>query len=130
MEEWEGYTNGYKPKTVKTQFGEITFSGPQVQEGDFYPSMLEKGLRSERALMMTLAEMYIQGVSIRKVKEITEKPCGLEVSAEQVSRAAAQLDNVLQEWRERPLGEIRYLYLEARYEKVGVSSQMRDVAFW
>ncbi len=124
----KGYANGYKPKTVKTRMGEITFSIPQVREGGFYPSALEKGLRSERALTMTLAEMYVQGVSTRKVKEITEQLCGFEVSAEQVSRATAQLDSVLQEWRERPLGEIRYLYLDARYEKVRESSQVRDAA--
>ena len=127
-EERKGYANGYKPKTVKTRIGEITFSIPQVREGGFYPSVLEKGLRSERALTMTLAEMYVQGVSTRKVKEITEQLCGFEVSAEQVSRATAQLDSVLQEWRERPLGEIRYLYLDARYEKVRESSQVRDAA--
>ena len=126
--ERKGYANGYKPKTVKTRMGEITFSIPQVREGGFYPSVLEKGLRSERALTMTLAEMYVQGVSTRKVKEITEQLCGFEVSAEQVSRATAQLDSVLQEWRERPLGEIRYLYLDARYEKVRESSQVRDAA--
>lgn len=127
-EERKGYANGYKPKTVKTRMGEITFSIPQVREGGFYPSVLEKGMRSERALTMTLAEMYVQGVSTRKVKEITEQLCGFEVSAEQVSRATAQLDSVLQEWRERPLGEIRYLYLDARYEKVRESSQVRDAA--
>lgn len=124
----KGYANGYKPKTVKTRVGEITFSVPQVREGGFYPSALEKGLRSERALTMTLAEMYVQGVSTRRVKEITEQLCGFEISAEQVSRATAQLDVVLQEWRERPLGEIRYLYLDARYEKVRESSQVRDAA--
>ena len=127
-EERKGYANGYKPKTVKTRMGEITFSIPQVREGGFYPSVLGKGLRSERALTMTLAEMYVQGVSTRKVKEITEQLCGFEVSAEQVSRATAQLDSVLQEWRERPLCEIRYLYLDARYEKVRESSQVRDAA--
>lgn len=123
-----GYANGFKPKTVKTRVGEITFAVPQVREGGFYPSVLEKGLRSERALTMTLAEMYVQGVSTRKVKEITEQLCGFEISAEQVSRATSQLDAVLQEWRERPLGEIRYLFIDARYEKVRENSQIRDAA--
>ncbi len=127
-EDRKGYANGYKPKTVKTRVGEITFSVPQVREGGFYPSALEKGLRSERALTMTLAEMYVQGVSTRRVKEITEQLCGFEISAAQVSRATAQLDTALQEWRERPLGEIRYLFLDARYEKVRESSQVRDAA--
>ena len=124
----KGHANGYKPKTVKTRMGEITFSVPQVREGGFYPAALEKGLRSERALVITLAEMYIQGVSTRKVKAITEQLCGVEISAMQVSRAVAQLDAVLQEWRERPLGEITYLYVDARYEKVRQSGQVRDAA--
>lgn len=127
-EERKGHANGYKPKTVRTRMGEITFAVPQVREGGFYPSALEKGLRSERALTITLAEMYVQGVSTRKVKAITEQLCGVEISAMQVSRATAQLDEVLQEWRERPLGETRYLYLDARYEKVRVGGQVRDVA--
>ena len=72
--------------------------------------------------------MYVQGVSTRKVKAITEELCGIEISAMQVSRAAAQLDAVLQEWRERPLGEITYLYVDARYEKVRQAGQVRDGA--
>jgi transposase-like protein len=127
-EDRKGHANGFKPKTVKTRIGEITFAVPQVREGGFYPSALEKGLRSERALTITLAEMYVQGVSTRRVKAITEQLCGVEISATQVSRATAQLDEVLQEWRERPLGEIIYLYLDARYEKVRVAGQVRDVA--
>jgi transposase-like protein len=127
-EERRGHANGYKPKTMKTRVGEITFAVPQVREGGFYPSALEKGLRSERALVIALAEMYVQGVSTRKVKAITEELCGIEISAMQVSRAAAQLDGILQEWRERPLGEISYLYVDARYEKVREASQVRDAA--
>ncbi len=127
-EERKGHANGYKPKTVRTRMGEITFSVPQVREGGFYPSALEKGLRSERALTITLAEMYVQGVSTRRVKTITEQLCGVEISATQVSRATAQLDEVLQEWRERPLGEISYLYVDARYEKVREAGQVRDAA--
>jgi putative transposase len=127
-EERKGHANGYKPKTVRTRLGAITFAVPQVREGGFYPSALEKGLRSERALVATLAEMYVQGVSTRKVKAITEELCGIEISASQVSRATAQLDTTLQEWRERPLGEISYLYLDARYEKVREAGQVRDAA--
>lgn len=127
-EDRKGHANGYKPKTVRTRMGEITFAVPQVREGGFYPSALEKGLRSERALVTTLAEMYVQGVSTRKVKAITEQLCGIEISAMQVSRAAAQLDEVLQQWRERPLGEITYLYMDARYEKVREAGQVRDAA--
>jgi len=127
-EERIGHANGYKPKTVRTRMGEITFAVPQVREGGFYPSALEKGLRSERALVATLAEMYVQGVSTRKVKAITEELCGIEISSMQVSRATAQLDEVLQEWRERSLGEITYLYVDARYEKVRQAGPVRDAA--
>jgi len=127
-EERRGYANGYKPKTVKTRVGEITFAVPQVREGGFYPSALEKGLRSERALTMTLAEMYVQGVSTHKVKRITEQLCGVEITSMQVSRAAKQLDEVLQAWRVRPLGSVRYLFLDARYEKVRENGQIRDAA--
>jgi putative transposase len=123
-----GHANGFKPKTVKTRLGEITFNVPQVREGGFYPEALEKGLRSERALTMTLAEMYVQGVSTRKVAAITEQLCGIEVSSSQVSRAAALLDETLASWRKRPLGEILYLYLDAQYQRVRQDGQIRDAA--
>ena len=126
--ERSGYANGYKPKTVATRMGEITFEVPQVRDSSFYPDALEKGLRSERALTMTLAEMYVQGVSTRKVAAITEQLCGTAVTSSQVSRAAAQLDELLSAWRQRPLGQFVYLYLDARYEKVGQEGQVRDAA--
>ena len=86
-----GHANGYKPKTVKTRMGEISFDIPQVREGGFYPQALEKGLRSERALNLALAEMYVQGVSTRKVTAIVEQLCGSGVSSTVVSKATAQL---------------------------------------
>ena len=123
-----GHANGFKPKTVSTRIAPITFDIPQVREGGFYPQALEKGLRSERALMLALAEMYVQGVSTRKVAAITERLCGREISSTQVSRASALLDEVLEAWRNRPLGTIIYLYLDARYEKVRLDGQIRDAA--
>ena len=120
--------NGYKPKTVATRMGEITFDVPQVRQGGFYPQSLEKGLRSERALKLALAEMYVQGVSTRKVTAITEQLCGVSVSSTQVSHAAALLDEQLEAWRNRPLGRCHYLYLDARYEKVRQDGQVRDAA--
>lgn len=127
-EQRRGYANGYKPKTVSTRVGKIRFDIPQVRQGDFYPSALEKGMRSERALHLAMAEMYVQGVSTRKVKEVIEQLCGTSVSSTQVSRAAAQLDKVLEAWRNRPLGEMVYLYLDARYEKVRIDGQVGDAA--
>ncbi len=126
--ERQGHANGYKPKTIKTRVGEMTFEIPQVREGGFYPRSLEKGMRSERALLLTLAEMYVQGVSTRKVAAITERLCGTQVSASQVSRAAQQLDEELEAWRNRPLDEVEYLYLDARYEKVRQAGSVRDAA--
>jgi len=127
-DERSGHANGYKPKTVRTRVGAVTFDIPQVREGGFYPGALEKGLRSERAFTLALAEMYVQGVSTRKVAAITERLCGTSVSAAQVSRAAKQLDEVLEIWRNRPLGEVVYLYLDARYEKVRQAGSVRDAA--
>ena len=124
----QDHANGYKPKTVGTRVGEVTFSVPQVRQGEFYPQALEKGLRSERALTLALAEMYVQGVSTRKVAAVVEKLCGTAVSSAAVSRAAAQLDGVLEAWRNRALGECRYLILDARYEKVRQDGQVRDAA--
>ena len=120
--------NGFKPKTVKTRVGDIQFAIPQVRGGNFYPQAMEKGMRSERALMVSLAEMYVQGVSTRKVSAIVEKMIGSSVSSAQVSKAAAQMDEILTQWRNRDLGEVRYLYLDARYEKVRMDGQVRDAA--
>jgi putative transposase len=122
------HANGYKSKTVATRVGKITFDVPQVRESTFYPQSLEKGLRSERALKLALAEMYVQGVSTRKVAAITERLCGFEVSSSQVSQAAALLDEQLETWRQRPLGRCVYLWLDAHYEKVRQDGQVRDAA--
>jgi putative transposase len=126
--ERQDYANGYKDKTVTTRVGDITFAVPQVRQGPFYPSALEKGLGSERALLLTLAEMYVQGVSTQKVARITEQLCGHAVSSSQVSRATAQLDESLKAWRERVLGECPYLYLDALYIPVRQASQVREAA--
>ena len=118
-----GYANGYKPKRVKSRLGELELAVPKVRghgpdAEPFYPKSLERGERSERALKLAVAQMWVDGVSTRKVKSITEELCGFEVSSTQVSRAAKLLDEELAEWRNRPLGEFRYLILDARYEKV------------
>jgi transposase-like protein len=120
----QGYANGFKPKTIRTRVGEVPLRIPQTrgyhdEDGrPFYPKSLERGVRSERAMILAVAEMYCRGVSTRKVTAIVEKLCGLEVTSTQVSRAAAELDEELEAWRSRPIGEITYLVLDARYEKV------------
>jgi transposase-like protein len=126
--ERQAHANGFKSKTLQTRMGNLTVAVPQVREGGFYPQSLEKGVRSERALKLALAEMYVQGVSTRKVAAITEQMCGFEVSSAQVSHAAAELDTLLHDWRMRPLGEYYYVYLDARYEKVRLDGQVRDAA--
>jgi putative transposase len=108
--------------------GDITLEVPQVREGGFYPQALEKGLRSERALNLALAEMYVQGVSTRKVKASVEQLGGSGVSSTLVSQAAARLDETLAAWRNRALGEFIYLLLDARYEKVRQDGEIRDAA--
>lgn len=129
-EERNGYANGFKDKTLSSRLGTLPLKVPQVrgENLDFYPSALEKGLRSERALTLSMAEMYIQGVSTRKVTAILENLCGLEVTAAQVSRATSQLDTELNKWRHRPLGCIPFLQLDARYEKVRVGGAVVSCA--
>ena len=127
-EERRCYANGFKAKTVKTRLGELPLKVPQTRDCEFYPQSLEKGLRSERALLLSIAEMYVQGVSTRRVKKIVEELCGMDVSSTQVSRAAAELDELLSAWRERELGQYRYVVLDAQYEKVRQGGQVLDAA--
>lgn len=125
----KGYANGFKPKTLSTRLGPITFAVPQVRgDVDFYPSALERGSRSEQALTLALAEMYVQGVSTRKVSAILEELCGSSVSSTHVSNCAAKLDENLAHWRSRPLGTFAYVILDARYEKVRQAGRVLDCA--
>lgn len=123
-----GYANGFKPKGLKTRIGTLDLSIPQVRDGEFYPTFLERGIRSERALSASLAEMYIQGVSTRKVSAIIEGLCGFQVSSSEVSRATLLLDEELVKWRQRPLKLFKYLILDARYEKVRQGGSVVDSA--
>lgn len=125
----QGYANGFKPKTVKSRLGQLALQVPQVR-GDvaFYPSALEKGERSERALKLAVAEMCIQGVTTRKVSAVLEQLCGLDFSSADVSRAATLLDAELEQWRNRPLGNVRYLMVDARYEKVRMNGAVASRA--
>jgi putative transposase len=123
-----GQANGFKPKRLKTRVGELQLAVPQVRGAKFYPRALERGSRSEKALRLALAEMYVQGVSTSKVTKITEKLCGSQISSSDVSRATALLDEELHKWRTRPLGQIKYLILDARYEKVRHGGSIVDCA--
>jgi putative transposase len=128
-----GHANGFKPKSVATRVGKVTVRVPQVRDveggGSFYPRCLERGERSERALRLAIAEMYVQGVSTRRVAAIAEELCGtLEISSTAVSRAARAMDEELAKWRNRPLGRFEYMVLDARYEKVRHGGSVRDCA--
>lgn len=128
----KGYANGFKPKTLNTRLGRLTLAIPQVRGGvDFYPSVLERGARSERALILAIAQMYVQGVSTRRVNAVLEAMCGdLQISSTQVSRAAASLDAELEKWRTRRLDAEPFecLALDARYEKVRVDGAVISCA--
>lgn len=127
-EERNGYANGFKPKTLHTRVGELTVAVPQVRDSSFYPSALEKGSRSERSLKAAIAEMYLQGVSTRKVTAITKELCGLDITSTQVSRMTAELDPLFEEWRNRPLGSYTYVFFDARYESIRHGGVVIDMA--
>jgi len=130
--ERRGYANGFKPKGAKTKLGELKLKIPKVRATkdleSFYPQALERGERSERALKLAVAEMYVQGVSTRKVTAITRQLCGLDISSSQVSRISALLDEELEAWRTRPLGEFQYILLDARYEKIRHGGRVMNCA--
>jgi transposase-like protein len=124
----KSYANGFKDKTISTRLGKMKLKVPQTRDGQFYPNALERGVRSERALKLAVAEMYLQGVSTRKVAKVVEELCGTQVTSAQVSRATQSLDKELEAWRNRPLGQVEYLILDARYERVRVDGRVRDCA--
>jgi transposase-like protein len=127
-EQRKGYCNGFKNKKLLTRSGELELSIPQVREGGFYPSCLSKGEKVEQALKLALAEAYVQGVSTRKMKLLTEELCGKELSSTQVSRFAKVLDEEVEQFKRRPLGEYEYVYLDAQYEKVRHEGSVRSLA--
>jgi len=119
-----GSRNGTKPRTMKTCVGELHFDVPQVREGGFRTQVFERYQRSDRALVVAIQEMYVKGVSTRKVGDVLEQMGGFDLSAASVSRAAAELDEQVRQWRMRPLaGQYPYLVVDARYEKVRSTRQ-------
>ena len=117
--ERRGWRNGFKPRVLKTRVGKLELLVPKDREGQFQTELFERYQRSEKALVLSMLEMYIAGVSTRKVSGITEALCGLEVSRSQVSALAEKLDLELSAWRHRPLEKAYpYLVIDARYERV------------
>ena len=129
--ERQGYANGYKPKRIDTPAGTVILQVPKTAGHDgeaFYPQSLERGQRSSRAVMLAVAEMYIKGVSTRQAEDVMRQ-FGIEsLSSTQVSRATKLLDDELAAWRNRPLGQMKYLIIDARYEKARHDGVVRDVA--
>ena len=125
----QGYRSGHYPRTLITRVGKLELRVPQDRQGRFRTEVFERYQRSEKALVGALAEMYIQGVSTRKVKAITEELCGHEFSASTVSRINESLDGELAKFAERRLEEkYPYLVLDARYEKVREDGVVRSQA--
>ncbi len=115
-----GHRNGYKPRTLHTRVGTLTLLVPQDREGTFSTALFSRYQRSEKALVLALMEMYLEGVSTRKVQDVTERLCGTSFSKSQVSSLVGTLDAELAAWRTRRLDEQSYPYLtvDARYEDV------------
>ena len=118
-EERLGYRSGSYPRSLITRVGRLEFRVPQDRAGRFSTEIFERYQRSEKALILALGEMYVQGVSTRKVTAITEQLCGQSFSAGTISAINKRLDAQLKRFAERPLEEAYpYLILDARYEKV------------
>ena len=126
--ERKGYANGYKPKNLQTRMGSLDLEVPQVRGLGFYPESIEKGCRSEKALKLAIAQMYLEGVSTRKVQDITEKLCGYEINSTQVSRVTKELDEEFNRFRTREIGEICYLIVDATYLKARHNGTVIDIA--
>ncbi len=124
-----GYRSGYYTRQLTTRVGTIELRIPQDRQGRFSTELFERYQRSEKALVATMAEMYVQGVSTRKVKAITEELCGQSFSAATISRVVETLDEELAKFARRALaGEYPYLILDARYEKVRLDGVIRSQA--
>src|SRR5438105_8480183 len=115
-----GWRNGSKRRRLKTRLGTLELRVPKDREGHFQPSLFERYERSEKALVAALIEMYVQGVSTRKVSKIVVELCGHTISASAVSAVTKKLDVEVAAWRARSLGAKSYAYLavDAHYEKV------------
>jgi putative transposase len=115
-----GWRNGSKRRRLHTRVGTIELRIPKDREGRFQPTLFERYQRSEKALVLALVEMYIQGVSTRKVQKIVQELCGLLISASQVSALVKKLDGELDTWRKRTLAGRKYPYLvvDAHHERV------------
>ncbi len=124
-----GYRSGYYHRNLVTRIGKLELRVPRDRDGRFSTELFDRYQRSEKALVSALAEMYVQGVSTRKVKKITEELCGHSFSASTISRINKDLDKVLSKFAKRRLDETYpYLILDARYEKVRIDGVIQTQA--
>lgn len=128
-EKRQGWRNGSKPRQWRTRVGTLQLLVPKDRAGRFQPSLFARYMRSEKALVLALMEMYVKGVSTRKVTDIVEELCGLSVSASHVSSLVKRLDAELAAWRARKLEKTYpYLMVDAHYEKVRREGRVRSTA--
>ena len=110
-EDRQGYRNGHRIRTLSTRVGPLTLAVPQTRDGSFSTDIFKRYQRSEQAFVLGLMEMYLQGVSTRKVSKITESLCGAYFSKSTVSQLCVELDAKLNAWRHRSLTDMRYPFL-------------------
>jgi putative transposase len=122
----KGHRNGHKPRTLRTRVGTLNLLVPQDREGTFSTRLFARYQRNEKALVLALMEMYVEGVSTRKVKEVTEELCGTSFSKSLISQLAGSLDSELRAWRSRRLEAkaYPYVFVDARYEKVRLDGRV------
>jgi len=125
-----GYRNGTYPRRMTTRVGTIELDVPRDRDGTFRTELFERFQRSERALVLALMDMVVHGVATRKVAHITETLCGHSFSKSTVSRLSAELDTVVDAWRNRPLSRQSYPFViaDAMYIKVRREGRVRSTA--
>ena len=122
------HRNGYRGRRWDTRLGTMQLQVPKVREGGYVPSFIEHRKRSEQALISVIQEAVVKGVSTRKIEAVLEELGIAGVSAGQVSQLCAALDEKVRKFREGPLGEIRYVWVDALYEKVRVDDRVESMA--
>jgi putative transposase len=122
------HRNGYRERRWDTRLGTLSLNVPKVREGGYVPSFIEHRKRSEQALISVIQEAVVKGVSTRKIEAVLAELGIAGVSAGQVSQLCASLDEKVGQFRERPLGEYRYLWVDAMYEKVRVDNRVESMA--
>jgi putative transposase len=128
--ERRGVRNGHRRRRLLTRVGALELRVPRDRAGQFQPTLFARYQRSEQALVLALVEMYLQGISTRKVSAVVEQLCGTTISASEISALTKTLDAALAAWRTRALGGKAYPYLvvDAHVERVRREGQVRSTA--